>query len=85
MHLAALLSLVALPFLASGLPTAEAEAAHLVSRASDAGYIYYEPGGIPDHLSHRAPLIANGGCSPNFPGQAATCTVFAGYRCRFFR
>jgi hypothetical protein len=79
MHLSALIPFLALPFLATSLPTSDQVDAvvHLERRAETAG-------SYPDGPNFRF-LEANGGCSPNFNRVFNIVIVYQGFRCRFYR
>jgi hypothetical protein len=79
MHLSALIPFLALPFLATSLPTSDQVDAvvHLERRAETAG-------SYPDGPNFRF-LEANGGCSPNFNRVVNIVIVYQGFRCRFYR
>lgn len=70
-----LLSLIALPMTANGLPTIQSTTAQL---ADDVAGLYAAS-------PFYAALYVNGGCSPNFGKTVTLVRIYDGYRCRFFR
>jgi len=78
MHLSALLSLVALPFLANGRPTSQELPVHIMPGGDNIAGIFANG---PEFNG----IFVNGGCSPNFGKTVKLVLIFEGYRCRFFR